>query len=299
MSARTAFDTAKSRRAAGRTYRSIVNIILVVLSLAILIPVGWVIVASMKDKSEFYGSPWTWPEGLDIQNYIDAFFDAQMGDFFVNSVLVTLLGLLISTVIAVPAAYALSRYEFKGKAIVEGALLAGLFINVNYIVVPIFLMMLGWDKALRGMLPGGFFVDNLFVLAVVYAATSLPFTIYLLSTYFKTIPVEYEEAAMLDGSSRGRTMVSVMLPLALPAINTALLFNFLAYWNDFIISLTLIPGPTKTVQVGLLNLFQAERAAADYGRLYAGMVIVMVPVIIFYAIIQRRLLQSTGGGGLK
>lgn len=299
MSARTAIDSPSRQRTAGRTYRAIVNVLLVLLSLAIVIPVGWVIVASVKDKSEFYGSPWTWPEGWDIQNYIDAFVDAKMGDYFANSVLVTVLGLVISVVIAVPAAYALSRYEFRGKAILEGALLAGLFINVNYIVVPIFLMLLGWDGALRSVLPGGFFVDNLFVLAVVYAATSLPFTIYLLSTYFKTIPVEYEEAAMLDGSSRLRTMVSVMLPLALPAINTALLFNFLAYWNDFIISLTLIPGPTKTLQVGLLNLFQAQRAAADYGRLYAGMVIVMVPVIIFYAIIQRRLLQSAGGGGLK
>jgi N-acetylglucosamine transport system permease protein len=287
------------RRQSGAVYRAIVTVILIVLALCILVPTAWVILASFKTKPEFYGSPWSWPESLHLQNFVDAFVTAHMGEYFLNSVFVTLLALVLSLVIAVPAAYVIARYQFRGKAIIEGLLLAGLFINVNYIVVPIFLMLLGWDRGLRGMFPDGFFVDNLVVLAIVYAATSVPFTVYLLATYFRTIPGVYEEAATLDGSSRFRTMVSVMIPMARPAINTALLFNFLAFWNDFIISVTLIPGDNKTLQVGLLNLFQAQRAAADYGRLYAGMVIVMVPVIIFYAIIQKRLLQTVAGGGIK
>ena len=94
-------------------------------------------------------------------------------------------------------------------------------------------------------------------------------------------------------------MWSIILPMAKPALNTALLFNFLAYWNDFIISLTLMTGDNRTLQVGLLNLFQSQRAAADYGRLYAGMVIVMVPVLIVYALVQKRLLQGVGSGGDK
>ncbi|MCJ1708823.1 carbohydrate ABC transporter permease [Microbacterium sp. VKM Ac-2923] len=288
-----------SARTAGRVSRTIINVIMIALCAAIIVPTAWIFMASIKTRPEFYGDPWALPLGVHVQNFVDAFVNARMGDYFVNSIFVTVLALAISLVVAVPAAYVLARFEFRGKSVLEVAILAGLFINVNYIVVPIFLQLLGWDRALRGLFPGGVFIDNLAVLALVYAATSLPFTIYLLSTFFRTIPVEYEEAAMLDGSSRFRTMVSVMLPLALPAISTALLFNFLAYWNDFIISLTLVPGDSKTLQVGLLNLFQAQRAAADYGVLYAGMVIVMVPVIVFYAIIQRRLLQSVGGGGIK
>ena len=288
-----------SARATGRLSRTIVNVVMIALCAAIIVPTAWVFMASIKTRPEFYGDPWALPLGVHVQNFVDAFVNARMGDYFVNSIFVTVLALAISLVVAVPAAYVLARFEFRGKSVLEVAILAGLFINVNYIVVPIFLQLLGWDRALRGLFPEGVFIDNLAVLALVYAATSLPFTIYLLSTFFRTIPVEYEEAAMLDGSSRFRTMVSVMLPLALPAISTALLFNFLAYWNDFIISLTLVPGDSKTLQVGLLNLFQAQRAAADYGVLYAGMVIVMVPVIVFYAIIQRRLLQSVGGGGIK
>ncbi len=288
-----------STRTSGRLNHTVINVVMVALCAAIIVPTAWVFMASIKTRPEFYGDPWALPLGVHVQNFVDAFVKARMGDYFLNSIVVTALALAISLVVAVPAAYVLARFDFRGKAVLEVAILAGLFINVNYIVVPIFLQLLGWDRALRGLFPQGVFIDNLAVLALVYAATSLPFTIYLLSTFFRTIPIEYEEAAMLDGSSRLRTMVSVMLPLALPAISTALLFNFLAYWNDFIISLTLVPGDSKTLQVGLLNLFQAQRAAADYGVLYAGMVIVMVPVIVFYAVIQRRLLQSVGGGGIK
>ncbi|MDF2989853.1 MAG: permease [Microbacterium sp.] len=296
---RAAPPTGDAARRARRRYRVLSNAILIILSLMILVPVGWVFLASLKTKGEFYGSPWTLPLGVHVQNFVDAFVTANMGSYFLNSIVVTLVGLAIVLIVSVPAAYAIARYEFRGKAFLEAALLAGLFINVNYIVVPIFLMLLGWDKALRGFMPSGFFIDNLFVLALVYAATSVPFTIYLLTSYFRTIPGVYEEAATLDGASRFRTMRSVMLPMAMPAISTAILFNFLTYWNDFIISLTLMTGENKTLQVGLLNLFQAQRAAADYGRLYAGMVIVMVPVLIFYAIIQKRLLQEVGSGGVK
>jgi len=287
------------RRNAGAAYRGVVTVVLIVLALAILIPTAWIVMASLKSKPEFYGNPWSLPQGLHWQNFIDAFVTAHMGQYFLNSVMVTLVALVISVVVAVPAAYAMARFEFRGKAILEGALMAGLFINVNYIVVPMFLMLLGWDRHLKSLFPHGFFVNNLFVLAIVYAATSLPFSIYLLTNYFRTIPTVYEEAATLDGSSRLRTMMSVIVPMARPAINTALLFNFLSFWNDFIISVTLIPGDDKTLQVGLLNLFQAQRAAADYGRLYAGMVIVMIPVIIFYAFMQKRMLQTVGGGGVK
>ncbi len=297
----------RAKRAARRTprldfhrrYRVVSNVVLAAISLAILVPLLWVLMSSVKTREEFYGNPWSLPEGLHLQNYVEAFVDANMGPYFLNSLTVTAIGLVLVLVIAVPAAYVLARFEFRGKSLIETLLLAGLFINVNYIVVPIFLMLLGWDTALRAMMPTGFFLDNLFVLALVYASTSLPFTIYLLATYFRTIPVTYEEAAMLDGSSRLRTMVSVMVPMALPAINTVILFNFLSYWNDFIISLTLVPSGNRTLQVGLLNLLQAQRAAADYGRLYAGMIIVVVPVIIVYLLVQRRLLQGVGGGGVK
>ncbi|WP_229070676.1 carbohydrate ABC transporter permease [Actinoplanes sp. DH11] len=279
--------------------RTVSTLLLTVIALLIVIPVGWVLVASLKTRSEFFGSPWTLPQGLHLQNYVDAFVTADMGRYFATSVLVTLLGLVLVLAVSVPAAYVVARYEFRGKGLVEMALLAGLFINVNYIVVPIFLMLVDWDRALIDLMPDGFFLDNPAMLALVYAATSIPFTIYLLSSYFRTIPGDFEEAALLDGASRFRIMTRVMVPMARPAVTTVILFNFLAYWNDFIIALTLLPGEGKTLQVGLLNLMTAQKAAADYGRLYAGMVIVIVPVLLVYALIQRRLIEGMAAGGVK
>ncbi|GGJ48532.1 carbohydrate ABC transporter permease [Streptomyces brasiliensis] len=295
----TVINSLRPRTARSRTGRVLTYALVFVLALAIAVPVVWVLLASLKKKSEFFGSPWTLPEGLRFQNYVDAFTDAHMGQYFLTSVFVTLLGLVLVLAVSVPAAYVIARYEFPGRGIVEIALLGGLFVNVNYIVVPIFLMLVGWDKALVDVFPGGFFIDNPTVLSLVYAATSIPFTIYLLTAYFRSIPVEYEEAASLDGASRWRIMTRIMLPMARPAVTTVILFNFLAYWNDFIISLTLLPGDGKTVQVGLLNLFTAQKAAADYGRLYAGMVIVIVPVLIVYAFIQKRLIEGMASGGVK
>ncbi|WP_200301562.1 carbohydrate ABC transporter permease [Streptomyces adelaidensis] len=282
-----------------RAARLLTHTLVAALALVIAVPVAWVLFASVKRKSEFFGSPWTLPEGPHLQNYLDAFVTARMGQYFLTSAFVTVLGLVFVLAVSVPAAYVIARYEFRGRRAVELALLAGLFVNVNYIVVPIFLMLVDWDRSLIDVFPGGFFIDNPAVLSLVYAATSIPFTIYLLTAYFRSIPVEYEEAAALDGASRFRIMTRIMLPMARPAVTTVILFNFLAYWNDFIISLTLLPGDNKTLQVGLLNLFTAQKAAADYGRLYAGMVIVIVPVLILYAIVQRRLIEGIASGGVK
>ncbi|MGR5876553.1 ABC transporter permease subunit [Bacillus pacificus] len=113
---------------------------------------------------------------------------------------------------------------------------------MNYIVVPIFLMLLDGDNFLRGQLGDGLLLDNLFILAVVYAATALPFTIYLLSSFFQSLPSTYEEAALVDGAGYFKTMISVMIPIARPSIIAVILFNFLAFWNEYIIALTLIPG---------------------------------------------------------
>ncbi|WP_377273071.1 carbohydrate ABC transporter permease [Peterkaempfera sp. SMS 1(5)a] len=295
----TVINSPRPRATRSRIGRTLTYALVVALALVIAVPVVWVLLASLKKKSEFFGSPWTLPKGLRLQNYVDAFVNAHMGQYFLTSVFVTVLGLVFVLAVSVPAAYVIARYDFRGRGLVEMALLGGLFVNVNYIVVPIFLMLVDWDRALVDVFPGGFFIDNPTVLSLVYAATSIPFTIYLLTAYFRSIPVEYEEAAALDGASRFRIMTRIMLPMARPAVTTVILFNFLAYWNDFIISLTLLPGEGKTLQVGLLNLFTAQKAAADYGRLYAGMVIVIVPVLIVYAVIQRRLIEGMASGGVK
>lgn len=279
--------------------RILAHIVLFIISLTIIVPTIWVLIASFKQQSEFYGSPWVLPKGFYLQNYVDAFIDSGIGQSFLISVIVTVIAMVISMVVALPCSYALARYDFPGKRILQLAVQGLLFVNVNYIVVPIFLLLIGADNIVRAILPDGFFIDNIFVLALVYGATSLPFTIYLLQDFFAAIPKEYEEAAMIDGAGLSRTMVQIFFPLAKPAISMAMLFNFLSYWNDYVISMTLITGDRKTVQVGMLNLMSTAHSATNYGRLYAGMIIVAIPVIIFYIVVQKKLLQVSTGGGIK
>lgn len=282
-----------------KLYKIFIYVALLALAISIVVPVGWVFLASIKENSEFYGNPWTLPKGIYFQNFIDAFEKAKMGEYFFNSVFVTLMALAILLVVALPAAYVLARYRFFGSKVINVLFMGGLFINVNYIVVPIFLMFVDADKYLKHLTGSGFFLNNLFVVALVYAATALPFTIYLLSGFFVTIPRDYEEAAYMDGSSYFRTMVQIMMPMALPSIITVILFNFLSFWNEYIISMTLLTKDSKTLPVGLMQLMQAQKAAANYGQLYAGLVIVMLPTLILYILVQKKLTQGMSLGGLK
>lgn len=282
-----------------KLYRLFIYMALIALAVTIFIPVAWVFVASIKENPEFYGSPWAMPKGFYFQNFIDAFQKANMGTYLLNSIMVTVLSLIILLIVALPAAYVLARYTFKGSKVLNSFFKAGLFINVNYIVVPIFLMLLKGDTFLRTYFGDGFLLDNLFVLAIVYAATALPFTIYLLSSYFQTLPSTFEEAAFIDGAGYFKTMIQIMIPMARPSIITVILFNFLTFWNEYIIALTLIPGTNKTLPVGLMNLMAAQKSAANYGQMYAGMVIVMLPTLILYMLVQKKLTQGMSLGGLK
>ncbi len=287
-------------RETGGLGKALIYVPLILLAVVIIVPVFWVFMASIKENMEFYRNPWALPGGFHWQNFADAWKTADMGAYMVNSVIVTALALVILIVVALPASYALSRFNFKSRAFWNIMFMAGLFINVNYIVVPIFLMLSEGDSFLRKTVGAPFFLNNIFVLAVVYAATALPFTIYLLSGYFKTLAKDYEEAAYVDGASPFRTMVQIMIPMARPSIITVILFNFLSFWNEYIISMTLLTKPElKTLPVGLMNLMAAQKAAVQYGQMYAGLVIVMLPTLILYICVQKHLTEGMTVGGLK
>lgn len=293
----------KTSPAGEKFFKFLIYAALVILAITIIVPVAWVFMASVKENREFYGNPWTLPEGFYFQNFIDAWGAANMGSYMINSVMVTAIAICLLLVIALPAAYCLSRMEFRGRKFLNTAFMGGLFINVNYIVVPIFLMLRDGDNFLRTTTGTPFLLNNMFVLAVVYAATALPFTVYLLSGYFETLAHDYEEAAYIDGAGFFTTMVKIIFPMAKPSIITIILFNFLSFWNEYIISMTLLTGTSqdavRTLPVGLLNLMQASQSAAQYGRMYAGLVLVMLPTLILYMCVQKQLTQGMTVGGLK
>ncbi len=277
-------------------YSVFIYTVLIIFAASVIIPVAWVFMASLKENSEFYSSPWDLPKGWCFKNFADAWQTANMGEYFLNSIIVTALAIVMLLAVALPAAYVLSRYDFHGNRLISGYLMSGLFINVSYIVVPIFLMLIDVGDIIGAQV----LLNNKFVLALIYSSTALPFTVYLLSGYMKSIPRAYEEAAYVDGSSQFRTMIQIILPMAKPSIVTVILFNFLSFWNEYIIALTLMTDEaSKTLPVGLMNLMKAQNAAAQYGRLYAGLVIVMLPTLILYIVVQKKLLTGMTTGGIK
>ena len=290
----------KENNTGDRLYKLFIYIVLGLLALLILVPVLWVVMASVKETVEHYGNPWALPTHLQWQNFVDAWKKADMGAYMGHSVLVTGLALAILLVVALPASYCLARFEFVSQKFLNTCFMAGLFINVKYIVVPIYLMLSDGDKWLKGILGNGFLLNNHIVVAVVYAATALPFTIYLLSSYFATLPHDFEEAAYIDGAGYTRTMLQVIFPMAKPSIITVILFNFLSFWNEYIIIKTLVTDREQwTLPAGLLNLMQAQQSAAEYGPMYAGLVLVMLPVLILYICVQKNLTKGMTVGGLK
>lgn len=277
-------------------YKIFVYFAMIVFAITIIVPLAWVFLASLKSQLELNGDPWTLPSVLLWSNYATAFTKARMGEYLINSVFVTALALVILLVVALPASYVLARFKFKGKKVLNILFMAGLFVNVNYIVLPIYMMLFNAEK-LIGIT--NLFVNNKIMLAIIYASTSLPFTIYLLSGYFKTLPKAYEEAALIDGCGYFKTMTKIMIPMARPSIITVILFQFLSFWNEYIVAFTLMDKNNATLAVGLKYLMQEQRSAAQYGVMYAGLVIVMVPTLILYILVQKKLTQGMSLGGLK
>lgn len=278
-----------------KLFNIFIYLCLVIFALSILVPVFWVFMASIKTNPEFYGNPWALPMSFYLNNFKDAWAAANMGDYFLNSLIVTAIALALLLLISLPFSYILARMQFKGRRFVTSYIKAGLFINLSYIVIPIFLMLRDVSKSIPLAL-----LNNRFVLALIYASTAVPFTVYLLTNFFSSISKSYEEAAYIDGAGYYRTMMDTMIPMARPAVITVILFNFLSFWNEYILALTLMTDPSKrTLPVGLINLQQAARGAANYGRLYAGLVIVMIPTLIIYILVQKQLTEGMMVGGDK
>lgn len=277
-------------------YKIFVYVALITLAISIIVPIAWVFLASLKSQLELVsGNPFDFPKQMLWSNFADAFVKARMGDYLLNTIIVTALSLVILLVVALPASYVLARFDFVGKKFFNGLFMAGLFVNVNYIVLPIFLMLFNADIKL-GV---DFFLNSKFWLSVVYAATALPFTIYLLTGYFKTLPKAYEEAACIDGCGYFKTMTKIMIPMARPSIITVILFQFLAFWNEYIIAFTFMDKENATLAVGVKYLMADAKSQANFGVMYAGLVIVMIPTLVLYICVQKKITQGMSIGGMK
>lgn len=268
---------------------TLLRFILIIATILVLIPILWTIMSSFKSSKEFYASPWALPESFSLKNYITAFTEANMGRYFFNSIFVTIIAIIISLCLSIPASYVLAREKFFGCNLIRNLFMGGLFIQGAYIIVPLFTML---DKMNL--------LNNLLVLAFIYGVLSIPFSTYIISGFMKGIAKDYEEAAKIDGCTDFQVLTRIVVPLAKPGIITIMIFNFMSFWNEYAMAMTFITDiDKKTLPVGLQNLMEVQKFATDWGALFAGLVIVMLPTMIIYSLVHKKLTEGVNIGGVK
>ncbi len=249
----------------------------------------WIVVSSFKDNRELFASAWALPSALHFENYEKAWRLARMGNYFLNSVVVVSISTAVIVGVSAPAAYVLSRIPFRGRELITNGIIAGMGVPYQVLLVPLFVLLTNL-----------YLVDTLPGLMVVYIALSLPFTIFLLTGFFRSLPSELEDAAAIDGANEYQVFYRVMLPLASPGIITAAIFNFIGLWNEYMLALVMINDQNKrTLSLALYGLQGSMQYTSDWVGLFAGVVIVMVPTFILFIVMSERVIAGITLGATK
>lgn len=251
-------------------------------------PFFWMVSTSVKPPVEVFAQPpYFLPKAATLDNFWRLFTSTNFLVYFRNSLTVSGLAVLLTMVAGAAGAYSLTRYRYPGREQIAGLILCTYMFAPIMIVIPFFILV----KKVG--------IENTHLaLVLAFASFCLPFTLWLLRAFFETIPIELEEAALVDGAGRFRAVVYVVLPLALPGIIATSIFTFILAWNDYIFTRILISSDElKTLPVGVQDLFHS--ALIDWGLIMGAGVLITIPALAFFIAVQRHLVAGWGSGGLK
>lgn len=266
-----------------------IRIPLILYSIIVIFPILWTASTSLKTNREFYMNPWALPEKPQWINYVNAWEKADVSKYFGNSLFVTIISMVGATILASTSAYVLARFSFRLNKTITTSYVSGIMVPGVLTIIPTFFLLQNLHM-----------YNTLIGLAFVYISRTLPFSMTVLIGFFKTLQHEIEEAALIDGCGYYRTFWLIMLPMAKPGIITINIFNFLFYWNEFMLALTFITDKSKsTLPVGMQSLMQVAQYRTDWGALFAGLMIVMVPTIIGYTIFEGHITEGLSSGAVK
>lgn len=252
--------------------------------------IGWIFAASLSTSREiFRGETLKFASGFHFENYATAWGLQNVSVYFMNSLLYATVSCALLIVIASPAAYVLSRFTFLGNKTIKGGFVIAMSIPAIMIILP--LLNITTSLHLNG---------SRFLLIFLYTAINIPYTVTFLLNFFSTLSRSYEEAAAIDGCSPIKTFWKIMFPLAQPGIITVSIFNFLAVWNEYFMSLVFASQESKrSVGVGLFTIVAAMRQNGDYGALFAAVIIVFLPTFLLYIFLSEKIIAGVTGGGVK
>lgn len=295
--------------------------LLIVWLAAVALPVVWVFSNSVRSSLEIYensfGVPWLIqgspygdradlpsPKEAAVNNYRKAWVESNFSRFFLNSVIVTGVSLVGILGFGSMAAYALARFSFRGGRALYLFFISGMMVPAQLILIPLFFQFsIFSDAGTMLTRPFGYefnLHNSLTGLILIYVALSLPFTILILTGFFRSLPGALRESAILDGASEWRVFRSIMLPLARPGLITAAIFNFLGIWNEYLFALVFVNTPgKKTLPLGLASISIQAQYKTDLGLMFAGLVIILIPTLLVYVVLQRHLTRGITVGALK
>lgn len=277
-------DRRSIRRLPGRTLRQAT---LAVAAFSALYPIYFMVSTALKGRAEYLEDKWGPPWPLEWGNFGDAIGGGEFFQWFQNSAIFTLGAVVLSTVIAALAAFAIARMQFWGRD-------ALLTINVALMVVPPVVMVI----PLFGLFTQLELVSTYHGVILIYAGLVTPFSVYLLTNFFRSIPRELIESALSDGASHLRILTQIVMPLSFPALITLVLVNSLFVWNELLIALVFLPeDELKTLMVGL-TVFRS-RYNLDVPITMAGMLLAALPMVLLYAFGQRFFIRGLTAGAVK
>ncbi|NJP65866.1 carbohydrate ABC transporter permease [Streptomyces spiramenti] len=253
-------------------------------------PLLWIAVSAFKTSAEVLSDPFGFPSGLHWANFANAWAEANIGRYALNSLIILSGSLTGTMLLGSMAAYVIARYTFRGNRALHLLFIGGLMFPIFLALVPLFFML--QNLGLLNTRPG---------LILVYIAYSLPFTIFFLTAFFRTLPSGVHEAAIVDGASHTRTFWQIMMPMAKPGLISIGIFNFLGQWNQFVLPRVLNVGSRDdyVLPQGLAALMVQMGYEGDWGALYAGLTIAMLPVLVVYVTFQRQVQAGLTAGALK
>jgi len=277
-------------------------------AIIIIGPILWVFLSSFKSPEEIFSSPWTIPAELRWNNWVRAWETARIGQYMWNSVKVVTISTFGTMLLGSMAAYVLARYRFFGNRAVYFLFVSGLAFPIFLALVPLFFVLRDFPLfQLWGSLIGNGEQGLLGThtgLILTYIAWSLPFTIFFLSAFFKTLPSSVAEAALIDGAGHYKLFYKVMLPMAKPGLISVGIFNLIGQWAQYLLPLYLIPGGEDTesrwlLTQGIASISTAAGFRSDWEALFAAITIAILPMIIIYAVMQRQIQAGLTAGALK
>ena len=267
----------------------LIHLLIILFIVFLLFPLVWVLASSLKTTQEIYsGSPTIFPQHISFEHYFAVISGQQLFRSMWNSVLVGMVSTILVVLVTVPSAYAMVRY----KSVINNALLGWILVSQ---IFPVILIMIPLYMVLRNI----GLTDSLIGLTLIYVVWSLPFVLWMMHGYIKSIPFELEEAAVLDGASRSQVIFRVIMPLLLPAIGASALFAFISAWNEFFFAFVLMKSPDlATLQVELAR-YTGMEGQARTGPLAAASVISTIPSIILFIFMRKWLTTGLVSGALK